>query len=425
MATPRVEKLFTAVDLGSSKVSALIAGLTETGDMMVLGSGQRASEGIKRGYVVNLDTAVNAVCQAVEQAERMAGVSVRDVWVGCSGAGLVSDIASVEVEVGGGRVEQDNIDDLLAAGRDVIDPNGRMILHAQPALYILDGQHGVAAPKGLHADRLGVDIHVVLADGAPIRNIDQCIARSHLNLRSVIASPMAASLACLEKEERELGVAMVEFGAAVTNVSLYVGNMLAGLYSIPYGSGDMTDAIASCFSIKRHQAERLKCVHGTAIASRADHREMVPVISPQDQADGSARSVGEQHKVGRAELVSVITQQLDYLLGEVGTVLKRLGFAGAHGHRVVFTGGGAELTGLAEYAQGVLGRSVRIGRPPAMIGLAEPHATPAFSTLAGLALYAHADPVDIRSIAPMHMATQRFSTGPLMPRLMKAVRDYF
>jgi cell division protein FtsA len=426
MAGPRITRLFGAVNIGSFRISAMIAGLSETGELVVLGSGHRAAQGIKRGYVTDMAAATYAVRDAVERAEAMANTSISRVWIGCSGAGLASQIAQVEVDIGGRRIEQDDIDHLLRAGRDVIQPDGRMVLHAQPAHYTLDGAHGVANPKGLHAERLAVDIHVMLADGAPVRNLTECVQNAHLEVEAVVGSPVAAGHACLTPEERELGVALVEFGAEVTNVSVYAGGMLLGMSAIPYGSGDVTDAIASAFGIRRYQAERLKCVHGSAIASPTDHREMVPVNAPSDESAGPmARHADDKNRIPRAELVSVTTAQLGTWMEEVGRALKALGFSGQRGQQIVLTGGGAELPGLADFAQGALGKPTRIGKPPQMTGLPEAHATPGFATLAGLVLYAAADPVDIRSIGPAYQPTQRYSGFGLANRVYRAVKEYF
>ncbi|HVR90937.1 MAG TPA: cell division protein FtsA [Novosphingobium sp.] len=426
MAAPRISRVFGAVNIGSFRISAMIAGMTETGEMVILGSGHRAAQGIKRGYVTDMQAATYAVRDAVERAERMANTSVSSVWIGTSGAGLASQIAQVEVEIGGRRIEQDDIEHLLVAGRDVIQPDGRMVLHAQPAHYTLDGAHGVPNPKGLHAERLGVDIHVMLADGAPIRNITEAVQNAHLEVEAVVASPIAAGHACLTPEERELGVALVEFGGEVTNVSVYAAGMLLGLVAIPFGSGDVTDAIASAFGIRRFQAERLKCVHGSAIASPSDHREMIPVNAPGDEAIGPlARHADDKNRIPRAELVSVITTQLGRLTEEIAKALKTMGFTGQRGSQVVITGGGAELAGLADYAQSALGKPVRVGKPPQLTGLAEAHATPGFSTLAGLVLYASADPVDIRAIGPSYQPTMRYSGFGLVNRVFRAVKEYF
>ncbi len=426
MAAPRISRVFGAVNLGSFRISAMVAGISETGEMIVLGSSHRASQGIKRGYVTDMQAATYAVRDAVERAERMANTSVQSVWIGCSGAGLASQVAQVEVEIGGRRIEQDDVDHLLVAGRDVIRPDGRMVLHAQPAHYTLDGAHGVAQPLGLHAERLGVDIHVMLADGAPVRNITEAVQNAHLQVEAVVGSPVASGFACLSPEEKDLGVALVEIGGEVTNVSLHAGGMLVGLASIPMGSADITDAIASAFGIRRFQAERLKCVNGSALASPADHREMVPVNAPGEEHSGPlARHADDKNRIPRAELISVITAQLGRLMEEVNKALRGLGFTGQRGQQVVLTGGGAELVGLADFAQAALGKPVRLGTMPRITGLAEAHAKPGFATLAGLVLYAAADPVDIRTIGPNHTATTRYSGVGMVSRVFTALKEYF
>ncbi|MDE2411040.1 MAG: cell division protein FtsA [Sphingomonadales bacterium] len=426
MVQPRIAKVFGAVNIGSFRISAMVAGLTETGEMVVLGSFHRAAQGIKRGYVTDMQAATYAVRDAVERAEKIANTAVTRVWIGASGAGLASQVVQVEVDIGGRRIEQEDIEHLLVSARDVIQPDGRMVLHAQPAHYTLDGADGVSDPKGLHAERLGVDIHVMLADGAPVRNITEAVQNAHLDVEAVIGSPIAAGHACLTTEERELGVALVEFGAEVTNVSVYAAGMLLGLVTIPMGSGDITDAVASAFGIRRFQAERLKCVHGSAIASPADHREMIPVNAPGEEGAGPvARHADDKNRVPRAELVSVITAHLGRWMEEVNKALKGLGFTGQRGQLVVMTGGGAELAGIADYAQAALGKPVRIGRPLHIKGLAEAHSTPGFSTLAGLVLYAAADPIDIRSLGPRHQETFRYTGVGLVNRVLRAVKEYF
>ncbi len=426
MANPRIVRTFGAVNIGSFRISAMVAGLTETGEMVVLGSGHRAAQGIKRGYVTDMQAATYAVRDAVERAEKLANTAVSSVWIGSSGAGLASQVAQVEIDIGGRRIEADDIEHLLVAAQGVIQPDGRMVLHAQPAHYTLDGADGVSDPKGLHAERLGVDIHVMLADGAPIRNITEAVQNAHLQVEAVVGSPIAAGLACLSPEERDLGVALVEFGAEVTNVAVYAAGMLLGLVTIPMGSGDVTDAIASAFGIRRFQAERLKCVHGSAIASPSDHREMIPVNAPGDEMNGPiARHADDKNRIPRAELISVITEQMARLMDEVGRALKSLGFTGQRGQQIVLTGGGAELAGLADYAQSALGKPVRIGRPIHIKGLPEAHATPGFSTLAGLVLYAAADPIDIRKAGRSGQDVTSFGKLGLVGRVYRALREYF
>jgi cell division protein FtsA len=219
----------------------------------------------------------------------------------------------------------------------------------------------------------------------------------------------------------------------VTNVSVYTGGMLVGLTAIPRGSADITDAIASAFGIRRFQAERLKCVHGSAIASPTDHRELVAVNAPgDDRAGPTARGADEQNRIPRSELIAVITGELDRLISDVGRALEAQGFtggfagkAGARSRQVVLTGGGAEMAGLADYAQAALGKPVRIGRPPQLKGLPEAHAVPGFATLAGLVLYAAEDPVDIRVVGQRHQITRRYGATAMAQRLWHAMKEYF
>lgn len=427
---PRLARVFGAVNIGSFRISAMIAGITESGEMQVLGSGHRASQGIRRGYVVDMAAATYAVRDALERAEKLAGVSVENVWIGSSGAGLASEIRPVEIPIGGRRIEEEDIEHLLVAAQESLEPDGRSVLHAQPACYFLDGADGVANPRGLHAERLGVDIHVMLAEGAPMRNVVEAVQRAHLEVEGVVASPLATGLASLTEEERDLGVALVEFGGEVTNVSVYASGMLLGLAAIPRGSADITDAIASSFGIRRYQAERLKCKHGSAIASPADHRELIAVLAPgEDPAGPLARGADDANRVPRAELIAVITGELDTLMREVARSLESLGFSGGKGNvrarQVVFTGGGAELAGLADYAQSVLGTPVRIGRPQAIKGLPEAHSAPGFATLAGLVLYAASEPVDVRAIHSRFTTVHRPGAVAGIMRVWSAMKEFF
>ncbi len=409
------QPLFTALDIGSSKVSAMIVTRDPDGRLRVLGTGQRESRGVKRGYITDMEASEVAVREAVELAERMSGVTVDDVWASFGAKSLISDLANVEVELGGHQVEQADIDQLLVAGRNAIDRTGQLVLHAHPALFTIDRNQGVKQPIGLFADRLGVDIHVVAADAAPLKNIDYVIRSAHLGVNAIIASPVAAAVACLTEEEREIGVALIELGADVTNVSLHLGGMLVGLRSIELGARDITDDIACAFGIQRRDAERLKTFYGSAMTSPRDNHEMI-----------DARSVGsddhaEPLRLTRAQLMTVIRARIETLTGEIELALKALGFTGPVGRQVVLTGGGSELKNIADYMQGVLGRAVRVGRPRGITGLPEAHSGPAFATLVGLANLAASGTGDIRDIA-VGMREKRPATG-LVGKLISALKQ--
>lgn len=410
------QPVIAALDIGSSKVSALICTRDGDGRLRVLGTGQRESKGVKRGYITDMEASEVSVREAVELAERMANVTIDEVWASYGAGGLVSDLANVEVALGGHQIEQSDIDQLLAAGRNEIDRSGQVVLHAHPALYTIDGVDGVQQPIGLHANKLGVDIHVIAADPAPLRNIDYVIRSAHLGVKAIVASPVAAGVACLTDDERDLGVALVELGAGVTNVSLHVGGMLAGLRSIALGARDITDDIACVFAVQRRDAERLKCFYGSAMTSPRDNHEMIEATQ-MGSDEGS-----EPTKITRAQLMGVIRQRVEELTAEIDKALKALGFP--VGRQVVLTGGGAELKNIADYMQGVLGRTVRVGRPKSLTGMPDAHSGPGFSTLVGLAMIAASGRSDIRDIALAPLTERKAGTG-MLARLVAAMKGGF
>src|SRR3569623_2497968 len=287
-----------------------------------------------------------------------------------------------------------------------------MILHAMPALYTLDGLEGVKKPLGLHAGRLAVDIHVIAAEPSPVRNLDLCVRSAHLGVEAIVASPVAAGKACLSDEERELGVALVELGAGVTNVSVFAGGMLFGLKSLQIGGSDITDDIASAFGTRRTEAERMKCFYGSAMTSPRDNHDMIELKPIAGSEEGT-----EAARITRALLIAVIRQRLEHLVGEIASALKELGCGGPFGRQVVLTGGGSELKGIADYAQGVLGRAVRIGRP-SLRGLHEAHSGPPFTPLVGLAQFAASNELDLRSGVSSAPTAPRGSGGSLVARLI-------
>ncbi|MFA7440422.1 MAG: cell division protein FtsA [Sphingomonadaceae bacterium] len=381
---PRADRVLAALDVGSSKVAALIAITDGENPPRVIGSGVRACTGLRRGLVADMALTEQAIRTAMMQAEKAAGVQIESVLVNLSAGGLDSDVMSVEMDIAGHRVSNDDMVSLLTAGRQRIDDRfgkqGRETLHAEPTLYTIDGLDGVINPRGFHAERLQVDIHVVTAARPPCRNLDLVVRNAHLNVESIVASGVAASTAVLNDEERELGVAVVELGAGITTVSVHGGGMLAGLVAIQMGAADITADIAANFATQRAAAERLKTLHGAATAVPRDNHEMIEV-PPLDPDDGQ-----EPRRIPRSELIMVIRTRLDMLFAEISDALREFGFHGAAGRQVVLTGGGAELPGIADFAQGVLSRNVRIGRPRGLVGLPEAQGGAAFASLAGLIL---------------------------------------
>lgn len=419
MNTARVEKIISAIDIGSSKVCTIIAGQTDTGELIVLGSGQRESKGIKRGYITDIEKCELTVRNAVEQAERLASLNIDKIIVGLSAGGLDSALRPVEIELGGNRVEQHDIDELLYAGRSNFDVNGKTILHAQPTLYSLDGAGGVPNPVGLHADLLSVDVHFLMADPSPVRNLESTVRAAHLEPSAIVATPLATGLSCLTNEERDLGVALVEIGASVTNVSVFIGGILVGLNTIQMGGHDITDEIASTFGLRRTQAERLKCYHGSALSSPRDNQDILEIDDSEDVSNNQPKP-----RVTKAQLNAIICQKLDQLIAEIGTSLKEMGFVSSRGGQIVITGGSAELSGIADYMQSALGRMVRIGTPASISGLPDAHKGPAFTSLVGLIQYAVSDQYELNMI---HQLDNDYGAASqsLLQRIISAFKDNF
>ena len=388
MAPARIEKLFTAIDVGTSKVAVLIAGQSSDGIMHTLGTGVRESMGVKRGYVVDIPAVDRSVREALEQAERMAGLEVQQAWLSFGGGAMSSRLVEYEEMFNRGQIEPEDVDELLQRARATVLRDDRAVIHAQPTLYALDGNIGVKDPVGLFAGRFGVSVHVVEADRGPVSNLVTAVRAAHVDIREVVASTMAVGLASLTPEQRDIGTALVDIGASLTNIGLFAGGMLVGIATLNAGGNDITDDIASEFSAKRSQAERLKCFYGSAISSPRDH---------QDQLDISVVEEGDQRpKITRAQLNAVIRKRLDFFIPQIGEILVKMGDGGPTKRQLVLTGGGAELKGMADYVQSVLGGSVRIAATNGIVGLPPAHNGPAFSVAVGLVLYAANPPVDIR-----------------------------
>lgn len=408
------DRSIAVLDVGTSKVAALIARIGADGVPVVVGSGQKPCAGVTHGLVTNFDRTEAAVRGAMDQAERAVGMQADFVYASISAGNLVSGVVHAEIDIAGASITAADMDTLRLSARERIQPGNATVVHAQPALYALDGQAAVEAPVGFHADRLAMDVHVVTADTPPLKNLDRAIKNAHLGLRTLVAAPLAASLSTLDREERELGVALVEIGAGVTTVAVHSRGILVGVASIPMGAADITADIASTFATRIVDAERIKVLEGAASAVSKDHSDLIEI--PPINDDGPS----EPTRVPRAQIIAVVRQRLDMLFTLVEEKLALLGFTGPRARQVVLTGGGAELRGIADMAQGILGRNVRIGRPSGLIGLPPAQSGPAYATLAGLVLFAAAEEPDIWNNPPgSRSGPDRTGIFSAFSRLMK------
>ena len=388
MPSPRIERLYTAIDVGTAKVAVLIAGQTADGTLHALGTGLRESAGIKRGYVVDIQAVDRCVRETLEQAERVAGIEVQQAWISFGGDSLRSRTVTYVDPFNREQIEPEDVDELHARARASVHPDDRAILHAQPTYYILDGHNSTKNPVGLFTGKLGVSIHVVEADRGPLGNLVTAVRAAHVDIREVVASMMATGLSTLTEEQRDIGTALVDIGSALTKIGLFAGGMLVGIVTMTAGGNDITDDIASEFGIKRSVAERQKCFYGSAISSPRDHQDQLDISAEGDD--------GQSPKITRAQLNAVIRKRLDHFVPQIGAILKGMGDGGPTQRQVVLTGGACELKGMADYVQSVLGGSARLARPTGIVGLPPAHQSLAFSTAVGLILYAADPPLDIR-----------------------------
>ncbi len=416
----------SVLDVGSTKICCLIAKLTP-GDnetllpgrshaIEVLGYGYQRSRGIKSGVVIDMDAAEQAIRQAVDSAERMAGVTVESLIANVTCGRLHSEIYSANVQLASDSVSEADIQRVLAAGSAHNVPQGRAVMHALPISYALDGNGGIRDPRGMMGHKLGVDMQVVTAEVPPIRNLELCINRGHLAVETMVATPYASGLSTLVEDELELGVACVDMGGGTTTLSVFVGGQIVHLDAIAVGGHHVTMDIARALSTRLQDAERIKTLQSSALPSASDERDFISV--PPVDAENDL-----PNQVSKAVLTRVVRPRVEEILELVRDRLAASGFAGRVGKRVVLTGGASQLTGLSEVARRILGRNVRLGRPLGVAGLPEAAKGPAFASAVGLLIYPQV--AQIEQFEPKHMHNRWASGSGYFSRVSQWIRESF
>ncbi len=398
----RKTRLLTVLDVGSSKVSCVIARLRphdggpllpgRTHRMEVLGIGHQRSRGVKSGVIIDLDAAEQSIRLAVDAAERMAGLTVDSLIVNISAGRLKSETFTASVNLGGHEVEQTDIRRVLAAGAKQALAAERHLVHSLPVGYTLDGERGIRDPLGMLGDSLGVDMHVLTADAAPLRNLELCINRCHLSVEAIVATPYASGLAALVGDEAEMGAACIDMGGGTTTISVFSEGKFIHADAVAIGGNHVTMDVARGFSTRMEDAERLKVMYGSALPSAADDRDLisVPPIGDDD------RDVPNQYP--RSVLTRIIRARVEETLELVRDRLNQSGLGHIVGKRVVLTGGSSQLPGMPEAARRILARNVRIGRPLGIAGLPEAAKGAAFSATVGLLIYPQVAGIEERSV---------------------------
>ncbi|MEM1285824.1 MAG: cell division protein FtsA [Pseudomonadota bacterium] len=404
----RKSVIVSVLDIGSAKTTCMIARLKpcepgygqrgRTHHAEVLGFGNYRSKGMKSGYVIDLEKAEEGIRQAVHQAERMAGVTLDTIIVSLTAGRIGSETLSASVALAGHAVTERDIARVLKAGSDHAVEPGRSILHSMPIGFALDGDRGIADPRGMFGAHLGVDMHLVTADTGPLRNLEQCINAAHLEVEGYVPAAHAAGLAALVDDEMELGTVCVDIGAGTTSIGVFYDGEFVHADVVPLGGHHITMDLARGLSTRVEEAERLKTLHGSALPSPADDSDILTI--PPVNEDGHE---GGQ-PVPRGALTRIIRPRLEEILEMTRDRLATSGFSGLAAKRLVITGGGSQMSGMVELARRILSRNVRLGRPIGVDGLPEAGTGPAFAAATGLLIY----PQCVRTVPRETFASHSF-----------------
>ncbi|GLQ53479.1 cell division protein FtsA [Devosia nitrariae] len=388
---PGRTSLVAVLDIGSVKMCCVIARLVprpegkalkgRTHKAEVIGFGYGPSAGVKSGVVTDIDKAEHAIRSVVGMAERAAGLTVETVIVNVTAGRLGSETFSATVSLDGEEVEKTDIVKVLRAVNERSVRPERSIIHALPIGFSLDGHRGVADPKGMVGERLGVDVAVVSAETLAMRNLELVLHRCHLQIEALVATPYASGLATLVDDEAKLGVACIDFGGATTTVSVFNEGRLVYADAIAIGGHHLTLDLARQLSVSIADAERLKTFYGSVLPGQADERDMIPIQpvgATHDEAPG---------QVARSVLTRIMRPRIEEVLTAIRDRMQATGMMDVCGRRFVLTGGASELTGLPELARRVLARNVRNGRPMGIAGLPELAKGAAFAAVTGMLVY--------------------------------------
>ena len=380
--------LIAALDIGTSKICCFIARVAAEMPR-VLGIGHQISRGVRNGTIVDVEAAGTSVGNAVHAAEEMAGETIEQVVANLSGGFFGSRIVKAEIGIAGREITDAEMQRVLEQGHLMREPGDRHVIHSVPVAFSIDDSPGIRDPRGMFGQRLGVNMHVVTASAAAVRNHGSAVGRSHLDIDALVVSPYAAGLSCLVEDEVALGVTVIDMGGGTTTIGVFFDGNLIHADHVPVGGCHVTNDIARGLSTPVAHAERMKALFGSAISSSTDERETiaVPQVGEEDE--------GHVNHVPKSLLVGIIAPRIEETFELVRNRLEASGFDKVAGRRVVLTGGACQLHGVREFAGLILDKQIRIGRPQRVTGLAEATGGPAFSTTVGLLHFALSERAEV------------------------------
>jgi cell division protein FtsA len=383
------EQILVGLDIGTTKICAIVGEVTEDGAVHIIGVGSSPSRGLRKGVVVDIESTVESVKKAVEEAELMAAVQINSVYTGIAGSHIAGEHSRGVVALKKQEVTRSDIQRAIEAARGMaVVGQDRRVLHVIPREFVVDDQDGVREPLGMSGTRLEVDVHIITGAVTSAQNIIKSVNRAGLDVVDIVLQPLASSEAVLSAEERDLGVAMVDMGGGTTDLAIFVDGSIRHTAVLPIGGQNLTKDIAVGLLTSQTEAERIKVRHGVALADLVDSDGMIEVPSVGDRP---ARSVP------RRELAEVIEPRVEEMFELVRREITRAGFDGMLGAGVVVTGGTSMIDGMPDAAERWLSLPARRGVPSGVDGLRDIAGTPTHATGVGLILHAHHHMADMET----------------------------
>ncbi len=378
MAKKSERNLIVGLDIGTSKVAAIVGEMNDSGDIEVIGIGSCPSRGLKKGVVVNLESTVHSIQRAIEEAELMAGCNITSVFAGIAGSHIRSLNSHGIVAIKDKEVSQYDIDRVIDSARAVAIPADQKILHILPQEFVIDMQDGIKEPIGMSGTRLEAKVHMVTGSVSAAQNIIKCIRRCGLEVNDIVLEQLASCTAVLTDDEKELGVCLIDIGGGTTDIAIFSEGAIKHTAVIPIAGDQVTNDIAVALRTPTQHAEDIKKEHACALTQLARQEEVINVPSIGDRPP---RQIGEQN------LAEIIEPRYEELMLLVQAEIRRSGFEEMIAAGIVLTGGSSKVTGLIDLAEEIFHAPVRIGLPQHVMGLTDVVKNPIYATGVGLLLY--------------------------------------
>lgn len=380
--TEQQERIVVGLDIGTTKVCAIIASVNDFGQINICGVGKSPSDGLNRGVVVNIDKTVNAIQDAIEQAELASGIEVQAVNVGIAGDHIqsVRSKGIITINNEDSEIQAHDVQRLIEDCKKIVLPNDQQIIHVIPQEFVVDGQDGIDDPVGMSGMRMEADVHIITGLVSATKNIYRCVERAGYDVADIILEPLASSYAVLADEEKEAGVALVDIGGGTTDLAIFQGKNIRHTAVVAIAGKKVTDDVKIGLSVLDDQAEQLKKEHGEAYVDLIEEEEIIKVPGIAGR---------EPKELKKSILADIIQARLEEILEIIAIEIKRSHYEDALSAGIVLTGGGSMIKNLTTLANEVLGMDAKIGKPEGLTGgLIEEVDNPIFATAVGLIMHA-------------------------------------